>query len=367
MKIALFLALAAVGCDAALPAPSAPASAPLRSCPRWRALPQPPSCTGHTATRLLDGRVLVIGMCQDGAGEQSALVYDPREESWRALEFPQRSQHTATRLPSGEVLVAGGQRWEIPLSSVVTFRADASGWREEAPLATARAAHAAAGLGGGRVLVTGGFSLIGLCGSPYETESSAELFEPDRGWRPAGQMQQARAYAATARLRRRQGVLVIGGDIRQRETSAHGLETTERFNLRLAEWTAATPLPHAALRPTATELADGRVLVVGEDVTPAHGRIYDPAARTWSETAELPFWRTSHAAVRLRDGRVLIVGQSAYEHTEPAEIYDPGVDRWTLTAVPAGHHVSPTATRLEDGRVLVVGDGTEIFEDLCAM
>src|SRR5207247_2408073 len=65
----------------------------------------------HTATRLLDGTVLVAG----GAGTSgfalaTAEVYDPASGTWsRAGRMAAaRYGHTATRLPDGRVLVAGG-------------------------------------------------------------------------------------------------------------------------------------------------------------------------------------------------------------------------------------------------------------------
>jgi hypothetical protein len=70
----------------------------------------------HTATLLVDGRVLVVGgYTTEGdydlpTGRTSAEIYDPATGTWSAAASTHmpRMQHTATLLPSGHVLVIGG-------------------------------------------------------------------------------------------------------------------------------------------------------------------------------------------------------------------------------------------------------------------
>ena len=69
----------------------------------------------HTATLLADGEVLVVGGRDGDEQAGSALaateVYDPGANLWRAarpLATP-RTGHTATLLPDGRVLVVGGR------------------------------------------------------------------------------------------------------------------------------------------------------------------------------------------------------------------------------------------------------------------
>jgi hypothetical protein len=70
----------------------------------------------HTATRLLDGRVLVTGGVSLTAGGQSLTeseIYDPATGSFSmtgSLHVGRR-RHTATLLPDGRVLVVGGDGW----------------------------------------------------------------------------------------------------------------------------------------------------------------------------------------------------------------------------------------------------------------
>ena len=63
----------------------------------------------HTATLLVDGRVLISGG-QAGRVFGNVEIYDPATNSWSAAApmVRPRTQHTATRLEDGRVLVVGG-------------------------------------------------------------------------------------------------------------------------------------------------------------------------------------------------------------------------------------------------------------------
>src|SRR5262249_50154387 len=82
------------------------------SSPTWT-LVEPASVAppGHTATRLVDGRVLIAGGVDDhGDAIAGAEVLEPSAPAWvRAGSMGlARAGHTATRLSDGSVLVAGG-------------------------------------------------------------------------------------------------------------------------------------------------------------------------------------------------------------------------------------------------------------------
>src|SRR6476619_5864072 len=76
--------------------------------------------TGHAATALADGRVLITGG-RDSAGTIVAIaeVFDPENQTSTAIGIlnTPRIDHTATRLADGRVLVAGGTGATGPLSS----------------------------------------------------------------------------------------------------------------------------------------------------------------------------------------------------------------------------------------------------------
>jgi len=126
-------------------------------------------------------------------------------------------------------------------------------------------------------------------------------------------------------------------------------------------------------------LSDGRVMVTGgrnmnaESVRTAE--MYDPETGAWAPIAPMLFKRQNHSATELNDGRILVVGGGAGSSANP-EIYDPATNRWTM----AGTMASPiensgdqgyvtflggTLTPMADGRVLAYGangDGAQIYD-----
>ncbi|MEK6320345.1 MAG: HYR domain-containing protein [Acidobacteriota bacterium] len=120
---------------------------------------------------------------------------------------------------------------------------------------------------------------------------------------------------------------------------------------------------------TATQLADGKILIIGgenEEGLVRKSEAFDPDSRSFLVAARLKTARKDHTATKLVDGRVLVGGgrnQTPIASTEifdPAKgVFDPGP---SLNRARAGH----SATMLRDGRLLIVGgddQGTaEIFD-----
>src|SRR6266498_301640 len=78
---------------------------------------------------------------------------------------------------------------------------------------------------------------------------------------------------------------------------------------------------------TATQLADGRVLIVGGENSGgliSQSEVFDPTAGTFSAAGNLDSARADHSATRLADGRVLIAGgRGAAGASNTTEIFDP--------------------------------------------
>jgi hypothetical protein len=121
--------------------------------------------TFHTATRLLDGRVLVTGGHDAGvigSNHNTVEMYDPATGTWSfaASMATRRGRHTATLLPNGDVLVVGGAQVGSMASvsaSAEIYHPATNSWRTVPSMSTARVGQAAALLPSGEVLVAGGY------------------------------------------------------------------------------------------------------------------------------------------------------------------------------------------------------------------
>lgn len=154
-------------------------------------------------------------------------------------------------------------------------------------------------------------------------------------------------------------VLLVGGTLRNGKPSP----TTEIYDPGRSSWSDASDLPVAVANPTATLLADGRVLVAGGEANAQTGLavntswLFNPTSASWTKAPPMIERRFLSSAVRLVDGRVLVVGGNSTA-TSPAtttEIFDPATSKWTNGAPMPVERLSPRTVVLQDGRVVVTG------------
>jgi hypothetical protein len=127
-------------------------------------------------------------------------------------------------------------------------------------------------------------------------------------------------------------------------------------------WEPAGTMATARDHPHAVALADGRVLVIADDMgveDDVGAEIWDPGTGAWQTTAPLNHPRTAFAAVSLADGRVLVTGglNDIQQSYSSAYVYDPspGIESWMKVGLMDTARTDPTAALLPDGRVLVTG------------
>jgi hypothetical protein len=176
--------------------------------------------TDHTATLLDSGEVLVVGgLATDDQDAPLAEVerYDPKLRRWRATAAlgHGRTAHTATRLADGRVLVVGGETGMLePSASAEIYDPKTETWRDTGALAVARAGHAAVLLQDGRVMVIGGTTVACTHGGnacDRETVASVEIWDPAREtWQVAAPLREARDHPVALVLADGR-VLIAGG------------------------------------------------------------------------------------------------------------------------------------------------------------
>lgn len=147
---------------------------------------------GHTATLLPNGKVLVVAGLRgtDGANPTnisgSAELFDPSRQVWDTTTAPTgRVFHSATLLLNGKVLLAGGRKFQSSTVGIVSTpeaelydpaRGTSVPFTSTVSLKQARGLHTATLLPNGQVLVAGGEVVTEGSLSPPPTDS-AELYD----------------------------------------------------------------------------------------------------------------------------------------------------------------------------------------------
>lgn len=260
---------------------------------QWHATAAPPTPLGVVNAALLaDGRVLLVTLSPVGTPPdqqaRTALVYDPRADSWASLgviDLPDLP--TVVALPDGRALLIGSAQ-QGDTTTPALLLDPTTGHTTPVPLPEARGGFSANLLRDGRVLVTGG-------------------------------------------VRLHQG------------TGAEILGTTAFFDPTSNTWSAGPALARARANHTAITLADGRILVAGGEQGGwiAQAELYDPQSGRWSPAGALDPARGHFAVAALADGRAIATGGDAgfvrSEWLANVDLFTPPA----RTAVPAS---SPSTT-----------------------
>lgn len=255
----------------------------------------------HTMTLLPNGKVLVAGGFAGGSAAASAELYDPTTGTWTLTDVMNtpRREHTATLLLSGKVLVSGGGAGGF-LSSAELFDPATQTWTETGELNNTRFRHTATLLTNGQVLVTGG-----IVSSGHNPDT--ELYDPNTEmWLATGPLNPGRSWHATILLSDGR-VMVTGG-----ENINGGFSNADLYNPDTGIWTPTSPMNAVRGYHTATLLPNRKVLIAGGDWEPnsflSSGILYDSTAESWSPLAIMNHNRSVHTATLLPNGKVLVAG-----------------------------------------------------------
>jgi hypothetical protein len=368
--VLLVLSLAACGKTDSTPPPTTPPPPPP---------PPPPASSAWRTTGALglarsfavtvplqSGKVLIAGGQLDTMSATlataSAELYDPAAGTWSPVApmGSERGSPCAVRLTSGKVLVAGGWNLvgDMSLATAEVYDPVGNSWAAtSSPMSITRGDGATCTLlSNGKVLVAGGWTGK----TANVTIATADLYDPATdSFSPTGSMA-ARRNSHTATLLASGEVLVTGG------FDGTAISSAERYSPATGLWTPAGNLPAATGVQTATLLASGKVLVAGGCFDYAHrgnaasdrgAFLYDPAAGTWMTTASLPWGLNSAVALPLASGDVLLVG-GTYDSGGGLKTtrYQVATSTWVDgLPTPSNHGSGLGAAPLPGGSWLVIG------------
>src|SRR6266542_3984879 len=230
---------------------------------------------GHTATRLSDGRVLIVGGENADGFVTVAEIFDSATGTFSVsgnLNTP-RADHTATRLADGRVLIAGGRGALGSLNSTEIFDPASGAFTSGPNLNGARSGQSATALSDGRIVFDGG-----------DAAGSVEIFEPS-----ANAFTSFGANLLAPRAQHGAVLLNDGRILSAGGTAADGSQVLsgEILDVANASFTAVSnDTEDSHVRPTLRVLPDGKVQVVGssdhEDM-----EIYDPAINAFGAHAHV--------------------------------------------------------------------------------
>ena len=333
----------------------------------------------HTATLLPNNKVFLAYGSNSSkytdatgyVGLSSIEVYDAATGSFAEIVGDSGNGtfgHTATLLPNGKVLLAGGfvnSVWDygssIADSGTSLYDSVTGVFSGTGNMTASRGGHTATLLANGKVLIAGGAAQ-----DPTGTGlASAELYDPNTGtFTQTGSMAVGR-FLHTATQLQNGRVLIVGGSL----TSASGpVATAEVYDPATGIFTMTGAMATAREQHTATLLADGRVLIAGgttstgtSDPT-ASAEVYDPSTGSFSVTGSMVEARIFHTATLLLSGKVLVAGGGAENST--AEVYDPTTGSFSIVGGMEIGRSGHTATLLPNGSILIAGGG--IFAGLAS-
>ena len=327
----------------------------------------------HAAVRLSDGRVLITGGTHETEGNDvtvrgttgsldSSEIYDPAQGVFTvtASMLVPRSGHTATLLADGRVLVAGGGNVLGPASDPAQTLASAEIYDPATDTFTGTGMMTAARSDSANLLPDGRVLIARIAGGPNLTQVvSVDLFDPVTG-----------TFSPTAMPLQADGAewlftgLLNDGRVLFIVTSRMDLGGTDVMSIYDPALDSFSPV-HLANNVVGFALAmsNGSVLLAEESTSIESmfsALLVDPLSGSVRPTGpEFDF--SVDSATALEGGDVLLLGITGRQDRVPrmglAELYSANSGTFSPLSEYRTARAQPRATLLSDGSVLITGGG----------
>jgi N-acetylneuraminic acid mutarotase len=289
-----------------------------------------------------------------------------------------RALHSAVRLNDGRVLIIGGADQNgIVLSSCEIYNPNTNSFSTTGSMGTPRILHGASVLADGRVMVAGGTStLVDVTAAITSTLQSAEIYNPATGsWSGAANIGGYRLAPALSLLPN--GQIMVSGGVQVSfffgfPISAISTTNVQRYNPGSNNWSNGPSMSQgrAGHQYNQVTLNDGRILMTGginvpnllgaQTAAPISGaEVYNPTSNSW-QTVNMPNARALHSATVLADGRVAACGGAQGTLTTPisianVDVFNPSTNTWSSAPALTGARASHTANLMPDGTLVLFG------------
>lgn len=333
----------------------------------------------HEAVLLDDGRVLIIGgstFKKFGEGPTNKVeIYDPKTKRFLSIGklHKTRDEYTATKLNNGKVLIVGGRYGNNSEKSTELYNPLTNKFETGPDMNFMRQGHTATLLKNGNVLINGGIAqclysqkqLIDLkkskkkfCAPINKLIDVSEIYDPKiNKFTISGGLNAPRFRHSSILLKDGQ-VLVVGGG----NTTAR-LFSAEIYNPRTNKFTLAGNTNLVRVNPKLYLLKNNKVLITngfGDKDTYRKWEIYNIKTQQSKYINTLKSIPNHPAEVLLKNGKILLTGGVtgiglSLQYYKTSEVYDPNTNEFTegknMNKVRAGH----VATLLKNGDVLITG------------
>lgn len=317
-----------------------------------------------------NNRVLVAGGTTNGTlPVKTAELYNPDTNTWSATGsmVVTRRGHTATLLLDGKVLVTGGFDGTVESPTAEIYDPATGIWTATGPMGRGRKYHTATRLGDGKVLIAGG-----IVATNVGNARIAEIYDPSLGTftsmpiTPSSALMSAPRYKHTASVLNDGVTVVLTGGF---DSAVQG--TTEIFTYNAATptsstWAAGPALAKSRHDHSASLLTGNRKILLtggyGQGLDTAEICDFSLVTPACATTTSMSTSRASHTSTLLGNGNVLVIGgNDGSQILKTIEVFDPTTSIWTshakvLQTARAGH----TSTLMSNGKVLISGANNQV-------